>query len=59
MLCFSDAHPGDTGPHRITRDEILTAFRAGWRVDSLEPAGIATLTDPDGIRAWRAVVTRT
>ena len=59
MLCFSDAHPGDTGPHRITRDEILAAFRAGWRVDSLEPAGIATLTDPDGIRAWRAVVTRT
>jgi SAM-dependent methyltransferase len=59
MLCFSDAQPGDTGPHRITRDEILSAFRAGWQVDAIEPATIDTLTDPDGIRAWLATLTRT
>ncbi len=53
-----DAQPGDTGPHRVTRDEIVTAFGAGWRVDSLEPATINTLPDPDGIRAWLTSVTR-
>jgi len=59
MLCFSDAQPGDTGPHRVTRDEIVTAFRPGWRVDSIEPATIETLTDPNGIQAWLATLTRT
>jgi SAM-dependent methyltransferase len=59
MLCFSDAQPGDTGPHRVTRDEIVTAFRQGWRIDSVEAATIETLTDPDGIRAWLAALTRT
>lgn len=59
MLCFSDAHPGDAGPHRVTRDEIVAAFRDGWRVDAVEPATIDTLTDPNGIRAWLAALTRT
>jgi SAM-dependent methyltransferase len=59
MLCFSDAQPGDTGPHRVTRDEIVATFRSGWRVDSIEPATIETLTDPNGIRAWLAALTRT
>ncbi|MDT7578747.1 MAG: hypothetical protein QOK35_7 [Pseudonocardiales bacterium] len=59
MLCFSDAQPGDSGPHRVTRDEISTAFQPGWRVDSIEPAIIETLTDPAGIRAWLAALTRT
>jgi hypothetical protein len=59
MLCFSDAQPGDTGPHRVTRDEIVAAFRSGWRVDSIEPATIETLTDPNGIWAWLAALTRT
>lgn len=58
MLCFSDAQPGDTGPHRVTRDDIAAAFRTGWRIESVEPATLATLTDPDGIRAWLASVTR-
>jgi SAM-dependent methyltransferase len=59
MLCFSDAQPGDDGPHRITRDAIVTAFRPGWRVDAIEPASIEILTDADGIRAWLATLTRT
>ena len=50
---------GRQRPHRVTHDEIVTAFRQGWRVDSIEPATIETLTDPDGIRAWLAAFTRT
>ena len=59
MLCFSDAQPGDTGPHRVSRDEIVAAFRDGWRIDSVEPATIDTLADPDGVRAWLVALTRT
>jgi cyclopropane fatty-acyl-phospholipid synthase-like methyltransferase len=59
MLCFSDAQPGDTGPHRMTRDEILTAFREGWRVDSIQAATIETLSEAHGVRAWLAMITRT
>lgn len=58
MLCFSDAQPSYTGPHRLTRDEIATAFDRGWRVDAIEPATIETLTEASGIRAWLATLTR-
>ncbi|MGW0765695.1 class I SAM-dependent methyltransferase [Streptomyces sp. NPDC002676] len=58
MLCFSDRQPGDQGPRRVTRDEIASSFADGCRVDSIEPATIDVTTDPDGIRAWLAVVSR-
>lgn len=58
MLGFSDQQPGDWGPHRLTRADILTAFADGWRIDSLEPATIEITTDPNGVRAWLAALTR-
>ena len=60
MLCFSDRQPDGDWPwvHRVTRTEIATAFTDGWRVDSIEPATIEIIPDPDGIRAWLAAVTR-
>ncbi|MGW0883537.1 class I SAM-dependent methyltransferase [Streptomyces sp. NPDC002671] len=58
MLCFSDRQPGDQGPRRVTRAEITSSFADGWRVDSIEPATIDVTTDPDGIQAWLAAVTR-
>ncbi|MER6127195.1 class I SAM-dependent methyltransferase [Streptomyces sp. NPDC001795] len=58
MLCFSDRQPGDQGPHRMTRGEIETSFAEGWRVDSIEPATIDIITDPQGIRAWLVALTR-
>jgi len=58
MLCFSDRQPGDWGPRRVTQDEITTAFADGWRVDSIEPATIDIITDPDGIRAWLVALTK-
>lgn len=58
MLCFSDQQPGDQGPRRVTRDEIEASFADGWRVDSIEAATIDITTDPDGIRAWLAALTR-
>ena len=60
MLCFSDRQPDGDWPsvHRVTQAEIATAFIDGWQVDSIEPATIEITTDPDGIRAWLAALTR-
>lgn len=58
MLGFSDQQPGDWGPHRLSRDDITSAFADGWRIDSLEPATLAITTDPAGVRAWLATLTR-
>jgi len=58
MLGFSGRQPGHEGPHRLTRDEIEAAFADGWRVDSIAPATIDIITDPDGVRAWLVTLTR-
>jgi ubiquinone/menaquinone biosynthesis C-methylase UbiE len=58
MLGFSDQQPGDWGPHRLTRSDVTTAFTDGWRIDALQPATIEITTDPQGIRAWFAALTR-
>jgi SAM-dependent methyltransferase len=59
MLCFSDRQPGEWGRVRkVTQDEITATFAGSWRVDSVEAATIDITTDPDGIRAWLAALTR-
>jgi SAM-dependent methyltransferase len=37
LLCFSDRQPGDWGPRRVSRDEIVSAFADGWSVEQIEP----------------------
>jgi cyclopropane fatty-acyl-phospholipid synthase-like methyltransferase len=59
MLCFSDREPGEFGPRRITREEIIAAFTNGWVIDSIEPATLEITTDPAGIHAWLVAATRT
>ncbi len=58
MLCFSDRQPPGFGPRRVTRAEIEAAFADGWRVDAIDPVTLAVTIDPDGVRAWRAAITR-
>jgi cyclopropane fatty-acyl-phospholipid synthase-like methyltransferase len=59
MLCFSDQQPGDWGPRRVTRDEIVSSFHDGWTVDSIVATKMDITIDPDGAIGWRATVTRT
>ena len=59
MLCFSELQPGDTGPRRVTQDEIRASFASGWQVDSIEPAKLETTMGSDGVRGWLACITRT
>ena len=59
MLCFSDHQPGDWGPRRVTKDEILAAFAEPWEVESIEPTVIDLTWDPVGALAWLVAVART
>jgi SAM-dependent methyltransferase len=52
MLGFSDAQPGEWGPHRLTRDEIAPVFAEGWRIDAIEPAILEIAVDPHKVAAW-------
>jgi hypothetical protein len=40
------------------REDITTCFTDGWRIDSIEPTVLDSLTDPDGIPAWLVALTR-
>jgi len=65
LMCFSDEEPGDHGPRRVSRQELLDAFAEGWRVESLQPARFAVnpkfteaTFSEGGPKAWFAVVRR-
>jgi 2-polyprenyl-3-methyl-5-hydroxy-6-metoxy-1,4-benzoquinol methylase len=57
MLCFNDPQP-DSRARESMREEIAARFAEGWRVDSVEPATLDSLTDPEGIPAWLIALTR-
>lgn len=62
-LVFSDREPADWGgPRRISERDFADAFRAGWRVRSVEPARFETNfprhAASGGGEAWLAVVDR-
>ena len=59
MLVFSDRQPPGFGPRRITQDEIRASFSGGWRVDAIDLVTMDVTIDPQGVRAWRASITRT
>ena len=58
VLCFSDAEPGDWGPHRVTRQELESAFAVGWQLQPLKEARYHTHNSPEGSRAWLATAIR-
>ena len=58
MMCFSGRQPGDWGPRRVSQAEIRSSFARGWRVESIDAATFDITTDPAGVRAWLARITR-
>ena len=60
LACFSDRQPGDWGPRRVTRAELVEAFADGWSIDSLEPATfvINPTMDVTEVHAWLLVARR-
>ena len=60
LMCFSDSQPGDWGPRRVRRDELVAAFSDGWAVTSIAAdefvinPGLGTPT----AQAWLATIRR-
>lgn len=59
LLCFSEHVPGDSGPRRVTRDEIRSSFAVGWRVEDIRATIIAATFNPAGVPAWLGTIVRT
>jgi len=62
LSAVQQRHPAPGGParvHRVSQDKPCASFADGWHIGAIEPATIAITTDPDGIRAWLAALTRT
>ncbi len=58
LLGFSDQAPGDSGPRRLSRDEIEGSFGPAWRLDELRRVQIATNLPGGVVPAWLATLTR-
>lgn len=35
LMCFSDRQPGNWGPRRIRKDELIAAFADGWTIPTI------------------------
>jgi hypothetical protein len=46
LLCFSDLEPAGEGPRRVSQDEIRSAFRGWWDVESIEETRFRAIDDP-------------
>jgi ubiquinone/menaquinone biosynthesis C-methylase UbiE len=60
MLCFSDKEPaGWGGPRRVSKDEIMSTFREGWKVDWIREARFESTFHKEGGYAWLSAITST
>ncbi|MCV7283804.1 class I SAM-dependent methyltransferase [Mycolicibacterium wolinskyi] len=57
-LGFSDREPGDWGPQRLTRNQIIAAFSELWQIEAIEPATLDITVAPHRIAAWLVELTR-
>jgi cyclopropane fatty-acyl-phospholipid synthase-like methyltransferase len=58
MLCFSDRQPGDSGPRRVSQDEIRSAFADGWHVASIDEATLDITISTEVVQAWLSTIVR-
>lgn len=66
ILCFSDEEPPGQGPRRVSREEIVAAFREWWEVESIAETRFRAIDDPEtprfspgGPRAYLITIRRT
>jgi cyclopropane fatty-acyl-phospholipid synthase-like methyltransferase len=60
LMCFSDRQPGDWGPRRVRRDELVDAFSEGWTIDSITAGtfDVNPVMGAESVQAWLAVIRR-
>ncbi|WP_236004436.1 class I SAM-dependent methyltransferase [Amycolatopsis pittospori] len=58
VLCFGDEGE-NPGPHPVSREDLTTAFRTGWRITAIEKERVRTrFHDENGAPAWFATIER-
>jgi SAM-dependent methyltransferase len=50
LLCFSDHEPPGEGPRRVSQEEIRSAFREWWDVESIQETRFKALDSADAPR---------
>jgi SAM-dependent methyltransferase len=50
LLCFSDQEPPGEGPRRVSQDEIRSAFREWWDVESIQETRFRAIDNADAPR---------
>lgn len=50
LLCFSDQEPPGQGPRRVSQEEIRSAFRDRWEVESIRETRFHAIDDPQSPR---------
>jgi SAM-dependent methyltransferase len=50
LLCFSDQEPPGQGPRRVSQEEIRSAFRQWWDVESIRETRFRAIDDPQAPR---------
>ncbi len=58
MLCFSDKEPENGGPRRISKEDLRSTFRQGWKVNYIRGAKFEAELGDHFPRAWIASLTR-
>jgi SAM-dependent methyltransferase len=60
LMCFSDQQPGNWGPRRVRADELRSAFRDGWAVESIsaDTFEINPINGATQAQAWLAAIRR-
>ena len=60
LMCFSDRQPGDWGPRRVRAEELRSAFRDGWAVESIsaDTFEINPIGGTAQAQAWLAAIRR-
>ena len=50
LLCFSDHEPPGEGPRRVSQEEIRSAFRQWWEVESIRETRFKAIDDAESPR---------
>ena len=58
LICWSDRNPFGYGPERITRRQIRSTFRDGWRVEGIDAEVLETRLPVGLVHAWVARLQR-
>jgi ubiquinone/menaquinone biosynthesis C-methylase UbiE len=52
MMCFSDKEPGEWGPRRVSKEEIIGSFVPLFRINYIKDSAFESLIHEDGAKAY-------